>query len=354
MRILYLFPYPIREELAAASAGKAPSDRMYGVLELRRMGHTVDVSDSRWTGWFGRLVRWLRSFDINIADLGTIRAMRRYDVVVIKDGFSLLLTWAGRLIGAQVVYLDCLFALPRRRWKVLAYRLNFRLAQRVVVSSRSQAETWSEFFALSPRPPQILPCTIDCDFYQPRRSGTSLTGEYILSIGRDTGRDFPTLVEATADTGMNLKLVTLPYLLSGIDLNLSYLQVLEQVSYEELFELYAGAKFVVVPLKGQTTHPSGIRALFEAMVLEKAVICSRSPVLEEYFEEGQGVMYVEPENILQLREAIRGLARSETTASRLGQIGRRTVLQKYDMQALTNGLEGFLRDIARKEVGAVQ
>ena len=345
MRILYLFPDQMRSELDRVSNGEAPSERMYGLVELRRSGHTVELSDSRWQGWSGRIRTWLKQYDVNLSDIRTVMAMRRYDVVVVKDDLSLVLTLAGRLVGTKIVYLDSLFIVPRRRWRKLAYRMNFKLAHNIVIYCRGQADAWADYFSHSPQAPKVLPYTIDLPFYQPHSAASRPTRDYVLSIGRDPGRDFPTLVEATRDIGMDLKIITLPYLLKGVDLTQPYLRVLERLSYEELFKLYAGARFVVIPLKKGVTYPSGVRALLEAMALEKAVICSRTPVLEEYAQEGEGVTYVEPENISQLRNTMQVLARDDTAISSLGRRGREVVQARYTMEAFTTEFERYLNEV---------
>lgn len=345
MRILYLFPDKMHPELDRVNKGDAPSERMYGLVELRRSGHQVELSDSRWQGRIGRFRLWLKHYDVNLSDLRTIMAMRRYDVVVVKDDLSLILTLAALLVGTKIVYLDSLFIVPRRRWRKLAYQMNFKLAHGIVIYCRSQIDAWGDYFSLSPQTPKVLPYTIDLPFYRTHGVVSRPARDYVLSIGRDPGRDFPTLVEAARDIGMDLKIITLPYLLKGIDLKQPYLQVLERLSYEELFKLYAGARFVVIPLKKGVTYPSGVRALLEAMALEKAVICSRTPVLEEYAKEGEGVTYVEPENISQLRNAMQALARDDTAITSLGRQGRQMVQARYSMEAFTSKFEQYLNEV---------
>lgn len=346
MRILYLFPHRMGDEADRVFSGQAPSETLYGMVELRQLGHTVELSDSRWEGWFGKGCTWLRRYDVGLVDLKTILEMRRYDLVVVKDSLSLLATWAARIMGTKVVYLDALFGLPEPWWKRLAYRLNFRSGAPVVMYSKTQVTAWRDYFALSPRAPKFLPYTIDLPFYRPSTDSGSGPGNYVLAIGRDNGRDFPTLVEAMAGTGLKLKLITLPHTLHGIDRSLPYLEILEHLTYDELFRLYAGAMFVAIPLRKWVTNPSGIRALLEALAMGKAVVCTGTSVLREYVQEGQGVTFVEPENVPAMREAIRSLAARETWRRELGRAGQEVVLRSYGMAAFAVGFEEYLREIA--------
>lgn len=345
MRILYLFPAAMSGELAQVEAGTAPSERLYGLVELRQAGHQVDLLDSRWHGTFGRLTTRLKYYDISLSDLTTLRALRRYDVVVVKDELSLLLTLAARWSGTRLVYLDSLFQLPRRWWRQLIYRWNFRLADRLVIYSTTQRDAWQEYFAMARHQPAAFPYTIDVPFYSPRPAPPPPSRGYLLSIGRDLGRDFPTLATAMRNVALDAKIVTLPYLLTGVDRTQANLHFLERLSYEALFDLYAGAQAVVIPLKRGITYPSGVRALLEAMALGKPVICSRTPVLEEYVAEGEGVRYVEPENPDALQAAITALADDASARTALGRRGREVVQERFGMSAFVNGFERFLQEV---------
>ena len=88
---------------------------------------------------------------------------------------------------------------------------------------------------------------MDVDFYKRGAIGTPpAEPSYILSFGRDLGRDYRILVEAMDGLGRDLKIVTLPYLLEGVDVEKPWIQVQQRVTYTELFSLYAGARAVVV------------------------------------------------------------------------------------------------------------
>src|SRR5690606_5037417 len=95
-------------------------------------------------------------------------------------------------------------------------------------------------------------------------------------------------VSACIQLNLRLKLVTLPYLIPDNARNHPNVEVLQRLPYDKLFELYANAASVVVPLKEGISYPSGIRAVLEALALNKAAIVTRTPVLEEYFHEGDG------------------------------------------------------------------
>ena len=342
MRVLYLYPSLVEDEVRKVSAGDAPTDRLYGLIELRRLGHQVDIADSRFRGRFGRLVKTLRRYSCNICDVATIRQIRRYDVVVVKDDFSPMVTAACRLAGVRVVYLDALFQVPRRRWKRAFYRANILQADAVVAYSHTQIALWRKEFGLGPEAISYLPYAIDGRFYAPVPPPAPAPRPYVLSIGRDVGRSFATLVAAMDGLPIDLKLVTLPYLLRDVDTNRPWIEVRQRLPYDELFRLYAGALLVAIPLKGGMTYPSGIRGLLEAMSLGSPAVATRTPVLEEYVPDGEGVVYVDADDTGALRRAIERLAADEAARTALAGKGRALVQSRYTMERFGRSLEACL------------
>lgn len=345
MRIRFVYPSPMSRELEVIQRGEAPTDRMYGLLELQRAGHTVHFSDSRFeAGPFDRLRRGLRPV-ANLMDLETIQGLGDDDVVVVKDEFSTMLTAACRRAGTPIVYLDAMFGLPTRVWRKAATRLNLSWADGHVAYSAGQIATWSEHYGLEKGRFTFLPYCIDMAFY--RRPERQQAGPYVLSVGRDLGRDFRTLIAAMTGTNLNLKLVTLPYTLRGLDVSASWIEVLQHISYEALFQLYANAAIVVIPLKPGVTYPSGIRALLEALALGTPVVCSGTEVLAEYVPEGAGVAYVPTDDVPAMRQAIESLWTDAGRRQELEQVGPGFVRARYDIGTFVGGLERYLHELVK-------
>jgi glycosyltransferase involved in cell wall biosynthesis len=345
MRVLYLYPSLVAGELQKVAAGEAPSDRLYGLLELRRLGHQVDIADSRFEGRFGRVVKRLRQHSLNICDVTTLRRLRHYDVVIVKDEFSPLITTAAHLAGAKVVYLDALMQLPRSSIKRTFMRSNLRQADAVVAYASTQIDLWTRTLAVPPGRIRFLPYTIDTAFYAPVDPPAAPPRPYVLSVGRDPGRDFAPLLAALEGTGLDLKLVTVPYLLKGLPVDRPGVEVLQRLPYDELFRLYAGATLVAIPLKTGLTYPSGIRGLLETLALGRPAVATRTPVLEEYARDGEGVAYVEPGQVDALRQTILTLAGDGEARRRLAAPGRELVRARYSMDVFARGLDTLLAEL---------
>jgi glycosyltransferase involved in cell wall biosynthesis len=335
--ILFLFPHPVQSTLAEVDAGSAPTERLYGLAELRAQGYTVTTCDSRFQGPLGGLRLRLRRLGIFLLDWKTLREIARHDVIIVKDDFSLHATLAARLLGKRIVYLDAMFNLPRRSWRRAIARLNLRGADAVVAYSQKQIELWSTALGVARDRFTFVPYTVDTEFYAPV-AATQREEPYLLSVGRDLGRDFATLVEAVRGTGLRLKLVTLPYLLPPGSTNEPFIEIRDRVSYPELFELYANAAIVVVPLNDSLLYPSGIRAVLEAALLEKPTIATYTPVLEEYMTHDEDIVYVPPKDVAQLRAAILALMQDPTRRQKLRNQAKSRTLREYGMPILTQHL----------------
>lgn len=343
MKVLFLYPHPMSNEISQVLRGQAPSDRMYGLIELRKCEYEVDFSDRRFEGFFGKLVNWLRrNVGINLCDIKTLLTIKNYDLIIVKDEVSTLITIACRLFRKKIIYLDALFAFPRRTWKKIIYKINLRLADGIVAYSSNQIRTWDNLFTGISHKFKLLTYTIDVPFYRAIPCHRKSSKPYILSVGRDMGRDFGTLVESMDGLELGLKLVTLPYALRSVNISHSWVEVLKHVPYQDLFRLYAEAVLVVIPLKKSLIYPSGIRGLLEAMVLGKAVVCSYSPLLEEYVKEGDGVVYVEPENIVALRDKLRHLLGDSDWLHILENRGRDIVRDNYHMDIYAKAFEAYI------------
>jgi glycosyltransferase involved in cell wall biosynthesis len=337
------------EEARLVAAGEAPRERLYGMPELGALGFDVSISDARFEGRLARLIQWLRSCHLNAIEPATMAAILHSDFVIVKDEFSLVTTAFCRLTRRPLVYLDSTFGVPRRTWRRWAARGSIEMSDLVLVYSKSEARDWARKLRVGEDRFEVVRYGMDVDFY---RRGASRAPppepSYILSLGRDPGRDYRLLLEAMAGLGYDLKIVTLPYLLGGVDVAQPWIEVRQRVPYAELFSLYAGARAVVVPLKPDVSHPSGLRAMLEGMLLERPVIVTRTPILEEYASDAE-VHFVRPGDASDLRDKIRRVVGAEWS-SLLPQIerARNRVVDQYNLSRFAEKLASTIRGLGNR------
>jgi glycosyltransferase involved in cell wall biosynthesis len=348
-RVLFLFPAPTAEEQRRVSAGESPSERLYGVHELQQRGWDVSISDERFLGWSAPLIRRLRDFGVNVISPATVRRIWSSDVIVMKDDLSLMVSLVCWLLGRRLIYLDSLFQVPNRWWKRLLSRWSVRLADSMIVYSSTQLSAWSSTLRGGVAKAVVAPYTVDVEFYaRHRRQRGSGGSNTVIAVGRDMGRDFPTLVSAVRGTGLQLRLVTLPYLLRDINGELSHVRISEHVSYTELFQLYSESIAAIVPLKPAVVYPSGIRAVLESLILGIPTIVSRVPVMHEYFADGEGPFMVDPSSADALRAQILAIKRDADHA-RAAQVTRCADIEsRFEMSRFVDILEEVLRGPSKK------
>nr|WP_294507877.1 glycosyltransferase family 4 protein [uncultured Rhodopila sp.] len=154
---------------------------------------------------------------------------------------------------------------------------------------------------------------------------------YVLAVGDDVSRDYPTLLRAVA--GLTRKVVIRSRNLMEDRLALPGVTVLTEPLTTRLYrDLVAGAALVVIPLH-PSIHAGGISTLLEAMASGKAVIVSDSPGLRDYLQDGTTCLVVPPGDPARLREAIDLLLTDAAVRRRLGAASRRFVVASCSPRA---------------------
>jgi glycosyltransferase involved in cell wall biosynthesis len=234
---------------------------------------------------------------------------------------------------------------PLNRFLRTSYARFLQSVDRVVVLGDGAAQPLIDLFALSPDRVSVLPFGMDGEFWKPAVQPGK--GSYILSIGSDLARDYPTLLRAMNEDEQELRIVTrqkLPeeLLSEAVHIGSNYTSL-------ELRELYRKACFVVIPLK-DVDQPSGQSATLQAMACGKAVILTRTQGLWEpdQMRHLENCYLVEPGDVSGLRQAIRYLSDHPGEVMRIGQNARRTVEERYSTRRFAAGLERQIKQVMGK------
>jgi glycosyltransferase involved in cell wall biosynthesis len=176
-------------------------------------------------------------------------------------------------------------------------------------------------------------------------------GELICSAGQEM-RDYGTLVEALRGLGVPCHIaagtggfgtsdaawwrdVAGRALPAGVTIG--------PKSYVELRDLYARARFVVVPLIPSDSD-NGITTILEAFAMGKAVICTDTPGQSGVLEAGVNCLRVPPHDPGALRDAIRTLWDDPQTCRRMGAAGRALVVERHGLDQWTAALHGAVAE----------
>jgi glycosyltransferase involved in cell wall biosynthesis len=265
----------------------------------------------------------------------------RYDVIIVKDEFSLITTLVCRLLGKKIIYKDSMFQMPTRFWKRWSVFMNLRMASTIICYSKHQAKVWEKRFKLKDGVIKTLHYCVDTTFY-PEIEYKPPYSQHAISVGRDPGRDYICLSRAVQINHLNTVLVTLQYLLSEEIKSNKNIKIFERLSYARLFELYSDSFISVVPLCKDLDYPTGIRAVLESQVLGIPVIATRTPVLVEYFEENEEIIFVDADDEGALASAMREISSNDQLAYKISNAGKTKARSLYNMQNYSKDFENIL------------
>jgi glycosyltransferase involved in cell wall biosynthesis len=217
---------------------------------------------------------------------------------------------------------------------------------RFLVYATAQKKFIEERWKIPGHRVRFTPFMVDSAFFSPERVEGHTDEPMICAVGLER-RDYPTLLRAAE--GLPAKVViaaaspwskrsdstqgqTIP---SNVEVR--------KFTQFELRQLYADSRFLVMPLE-DVEFQAGITAILEAMAMERAVICSRTPGQTDAIVEGETGLYVPPGDPATLRAALDRLLNHPDVAERMGKAGRRAVLQHMSLERYADRLSEFVRE----------
>ncbi len=175
--------------------------------------------------------------------------------------------------------------------------------------------------------------TVDADFFAP--DAVSVPRRRMICSAGLERRDYVTLMDAV--DGLDVEVVIAaasPWSKqpdSSADRELPANVTIRRLDLFELRELYAAAAFVVMPLL-DVDFQAGITTILEAMSMERAIVCSRTPGQTDTIVEGVTGIYVPLGDPTTLRAEIVKLLDDRERAARLGSNAREWVVDTADLR----------------------
>jgi len=194
----------------------------------------------------------------------------------------------------------------------------------------------------------LIPFHADAHFYQPM---PDTPVENCISSAGLEWRDYPTLIEAVGDLDVEVKLAAaspwskhknetenreLPRNVSA-----------RRYAYDELKELYAKSRFVVVPLY-DNDFQAGVTTLLEAMAMGKAVIITQTQGQRDVIQHGVNGLYVPPGDAQAFRSAIVSLLACPEKAAEMGANARRTIETEMSLDLWADRIASVTREAAMR------
>ena len=193
----------------------------------------------------------------------------------------------------------------------------------------------------------FLPLGIDESFF--KLTDTSLEEDFIVSVGRDMGRDYGTLFEAAERTKHAFIVVAMEKNIPSDRPIPSNVEVRYNRSLAEIRELYVRARLVVIASKDSLVPDgsdcSGQTVIMDALGAGKAVIATERSWITDYFVPNQDLVVVPPNDPEALAEAIDSLSNDAPRRQRLAASGRSKVLAHYTTKKFAESLQKLMETV---------
>jgi glycosyltransferase involved in cell wall biosynthesis len=326
---------------SAARAGTAPTEFLFGAIELENSSHGIEQYEIDPAGPVSQVARRLLDGNAGRGHLaphlsaavlaGTrqlLPELRSADVVVATTtGTAMALAFwsrAGLLRRPLVGIVAGLLNDPWRRTRRLSTLPLLRRMHSVLYGPGELDGLRA--LGLGARV-HVVPFGVDAKFWAP---GNVEPTREVLAIGNDGHRDWETLVAAAPDISAPIRIFTRHAAPATLPPNVTweradwYSQVLTD---EGVRDLYRRAAVVVVPTK-DVPQPSGQSVTLQAMASGRPVVLSRTRGLWAPGElrDGENLVLVPPADPRELAHSVRLLLGDRPRADAIGRAARESVL----------------------------
>jgi glycosyltransferase involved in cell wall biosynthesis len=192
----------------------------------------------------------------------------------------------------------------------------------------------------------FTPFMVDSAFFSPQQAEPKPTARpQICAVGLER-RDYPTLLRAV--DGLNVEVVIAaasPWSKrkdSTAGQSIPANVTVRKFTQFELRQLYADSQMLVMPLE-DVEFQAGVTAILEAMAMERAVLCSRTPGQTDVIIDGENGRYVAPNDSEALRTAIERMLADPEQLKLIGKTGRQLVEQSMSLDRYVERLDGLVR-----------
>jgi len=353
MRVLYVYNTKRKKQLEEYENGTVPSTLFYGLPYMHNYSIDATFSDSSFTSIANPIIQPIETF-IGfrlVQPSETLYAMRSYDVILSTHNScthlllltKLLTKFEKPLVNINVSLLN--WSMTTRTYKRNFVRHILKSATQTVVYASYQIEKFKEIFNIPEDKCKFIPFGADDEYFVPQKMDRY---DYILSVGKDIGRDYTTLLESIKNIPSKVAIVCGDQNLRGLSLPDNVKKIVN-IPYSNVREMYARSKFIVLPL-----HPNrgsdavGHTTLLESMAMGKAVIVSATPAVADYVDDWKTGILVKPYDVKEMRVAIEYLLDNPQEAEKIGKNARKVIEEKFNNRIYARNLASLLWNVYKE------
>lgn len=348
MKVLYLFNRVRKGLDKEIFSGQDHDGHFFGMFRLGKHGiraEYLEIEDF----FSARFAKFIRNNILNVhyIHLPFFLKMRRYDII-----------FSSTALGS--LFLKTVLGLTYPRWVVFDYGIKSMIGSGqttkqkifkymiakvdgVIAISPGEKRAMINLFPHMSERIEYIPLGVDISFFKP---DFMLEEEgFILSPGRDSGRDLLTLVAATKDLGYQVKVTAWPGNIEKLGISAEYLKRCD-LSPTELREEYRRARIIVLPLdtKNGLNDAMGCSTLVEAMAMGKAIIATQTETMSAYITHGENGWLVPEGDAGLLREAVVKLMNDHELRRQLGRAARDFVVNNCSADIFASRLAAYFKN----------
>lgn len=357
-KLLFLYKTPRWGIYKNWKQGEGPDTILYGANHLKKFGYKVDFFDFtfskfnpvRWIYYpIFLLIRKASGFGFKMDQaLCLLPIVNSYDVIIStvdSAGLPLLLLKKLRLLRKPIIYCSIDFAHRIEKNKNVLFSLYKLLLQEAsIILSYSSNEV--KILKKYNKNVLLFKVGTDINYYKSVKKHKKINGEVkILAFGRDSSRDYNTLINAVKDAkNIKLTIVCSEENLKGIEFS-SDVKVKIDVTPILLKREIAKADIVVIPSK-KVNKATGQLSMLDSFASSKPTIISNiKSLLKTYnLKEFRDCIIYDPGNEKDLKSKILKLSRSPKLLEKLSKNGR-LIAQKYSTYIFANNLAKLIEKL---------
>jgi glycosyltransferase involved in cell wall biosynthesis len=332
------------------SAGTAPRPEFLVLSDL--LGATIQ-SRSEGDRWIPSPVRsWLGRRAHFASAIGAILNRARYDrIYATGEDVGIPLLFGLGLLGWKGRVHFVVHACNSTRRETIFRLLGHRLVGQIICVCNAQVDILVKRVGFPERAVDFYYNWVDCDYFNPEAVAHQEVEAYAFACGFEN-RDYGTLERAAQISPHRINVQASGFLAkarssSGSDGG-NFRVNSQRISSDLLREMYAGAKFVVVPLNA-VPYAAGVTGILEAMAMGKALIVTESPGIADYVIPDVSALVIPQNDPRALATAIDKLWSSPDLCEQMGRHNRTWALEHASVDAYAKQVAATMENGARTE-----
>ena len=222
------------------------------------------------------------------------------------------------------------------------YRRIYRAVDAIVVFSTNQIGPLAQMLDIDEQVVRYVPFGVDSDWFAP--PSVRADDGFVLAVGRDRGRDWPTMLAAARATGLPTKILCRPSQIAGLAVP-DNVEVLGYVDGETYRSLLHRARVSVVAIS-DVPYPSGQTVALESMAVGKATVVTSTPALVDYLDDRVNALTVPASDVPALAHAIKEAFEDVALRDTLGSGARTAVERSFNASAMWAGVAAVIDEVS--------